>query len=523
MNRRTLELALQTVGLACAAVVGLGYLQGALALIAYPWDWGPDEGMALDAATRIGQGLSGIYSHTLPPWPWAYGPLVPWTLALAGAAGPGLARARVVAALWVLALLLSVFVLVRWRSGTAIALCATALVLSPFFYTSFFLLLRVDGPMCALWALAAVLLLPERLGRGADRLSGPRVLAGSLLLVAATLAKATAIIHALPLVAGWWLVDRRSLTRLAAATGAIGLAAFGWLQWTTDGGFLYVNSLLGKHPLLPWQIPFLLLGFVIVNVLALALLTAALVVGARSRSGPLRDGSVLLVLGGLLAVPLLAKGGSTFHYLLPVGVALTVWLGRIAGALATQHQPWRAGIVGVLGAAALATALTRPFPLPDARARATARAFYALVHDSVTRSHGPLLALRPDYAHVIARAAARGRCRRQLLFPRQPRRARHRDRAASARALDLLGRRVGAVVLSRGGWLEAGARRRISAGGHLPAALLLRPGDLRRPSSALRGAPPADDPALGGLLAGRLGTGCLAAAAARPGSEPVES
>ena len=381
----------------------LVYAHGAAHIVRYRWDWSPDEGMAIDAALRLRDGWSAIYGHTLSPWPWGYGPLLPAALRpLVAAAGPGLLLPRLLAALWTAGLLLAVFWIVRRSAGPALALGATALATVPFAYGFYYLLVRVDGPMCALWLLAAAVVLPRRLGRGEDRLSAARAAAGGVLLAAATLVKATAAVHALPLVLAWWLVDRRSFVRLALASGATALLASAALQWASGGGFLWASGLWTLHPHFPGQRWLILALFA--RATAPALLLAAGLALAAERTGVelRRESACALVVGGLAAVPLLSKSGATWNYLLPLLAALAVWSGTLAGALARRRPGWQPALVALLGAVAMAGAVPAPFPLPDETAALTADAFYGLVSARLEARPGPLLALRPDYAYVVA-------------------------------------------------------------------------------------------------------------------------
>jgi hypothetical protein len=382
----------------------LAYAHGAAGIVRYPWDWSPDEGMALDAALRLRDGWAAIYGRTLSPWPWGYGPLLPALLRpVVAAAGTGFLAPRLVAALWTAGLLLAVFWIVRRGSGAALALGATALATVPFPYGFYHLLVRVDGLMCALWLAGAAVLLPERLERGSETLAPRRAVAGGLLLAAASLVKASAALHGLPLVLAWWLVDRRGFVRLAVVTGAAGLAAALLLQWTTGGGFLWASGLWALHPHFPAQRWLILAAFA--RATAPVLLAAVGVAVAASRCGVAlhRQPALVLVGGGLLAIPLLSKSGATWNYLLPLAVAQAVATGVLAGALAARRPAWRPALQAAIGAAALATAVGAPFPVPDEAAARTAGAFYGLVRARLDERPGPLLALRPDYAYVVAR------------------------------------------------------------------------------------------------------------------------
>jgi hypothetical protein len=224
---------------------------------------------------------------------------------------------------------------------------------------------------------------------------------GSAFLLAAVLTKPTAALHALPLVLGWWFVERPSLLRLGVVVGGAGAAALAALQWATGGGFVHVNRLWGLHPHFASQTPLILGGFILETAPHLALLGAGIVVAWLLGAKPHRSSAILLVAGGALAIPMLSKSGASWNYLLPLHVGVAVLLGQVAGTIARLRPAWSAGIGALLGAVALAVGLARPFPLPDERAASTAEAFYGLVRESVTESGAPLLALRPDYAYVV--------------------------------------------------------------------------------------------------------------------------
>ena len=137
------------------------------------------------------------------------------------------------------------------RAAPTWAAAGVALYLAPFDLTFWHALVRVDGPMIALWLSAAVPLLPRSLGNGDASCLRAAGRAGTALLLAAVLFKPTAALHGAPLVLGWFLVDRRSAWRLVAAMGIAGLAALLGLQVATAGGFLWVNRLWALHPTVP--------------------------------------------------------------------------------------------------------------------------------------------------------------------------------------------------------------------------------------------------------------------------------
>ena len=85
--------------------------------------------------------------------------------------------------------------------------------------------------MIALWLLASVPLLAPWGTRAPEPLSGRRIALVSGLLLLASLTKATAAVHALPLVLAQWRADRRSAWRLWATLGATAATAVALLQW----------------------------------------------------------------------------------------------------------------------------------------------------------------------------------------------------------------------------------------------------------------------------------------------------
>ncbi len=402
-RERLPALAATVVALAASLAVIAGYLLRARALVAYPWDWSPDEGLYLDHARRLVEAPASLHARSFVPFPSAYGPVLPLLLApIAAAGGRALFGARLVALGWTLAGTLAVFVLVRRRATWLLALAGCALALASFDISFWHMLVRPDGPMLALLLLAAIPLLPAALVAGSDRLSPGRIAGGAVLVVAAALAKATAVVHAAPLVLGWLLVDRRSAVRLALAVGAAGLAAVLALQWLTAGGFLWVNRIWSYHPSVAW-----LPGVVAFDFLKLAwpllLVAAASVLAAAERLQVLRDGAVLLVAGALAVLPLTAKYGASWNYLVPAVPALAVLSARswaIPGN-ALQGIPRPVAGAAFLAVAALVLSLTRTFPLPTAEDERTGRAFYAYVADLAREGRGPILAVRPELAYYL--------------------------------------------------------------------------------------------------------------------------
>jgi len=413
LRERLPALVATAVAATASVVVLFAYLVRAGALVAYPWDWSPDEGLYLDHARRLVEAPGALHARSFVPFPSAYGPVLLLLLApVIDASAGALFAARLVALGWTLAGTIAVYLLVRRSAPPLLALAACALALTPFDVTFWHMLVRPDGPMLAFLLLAAVPLLPAALAPGADRLSTGRLGLGTALVLAAVLAKATAAIHAAPLVLGWLLVDRRSGVRLALWLGVTGLAALLTLQWLTAGGFLWANRVWSYHPSAPW-----LPGVVVADFLGLAwplvLLGLATLLAAGDRASALRDGSVLLLAGALLVLPLTTKSGASWNYLVPAVPALAVATARwwAAGA-ALGGIPRATAGAALIAVVALVLGLTRPFPLPTPEDERTARAFYAFVKDHTRASGGPILAIRPEFAyfHVGQPVEMEGSC-----------------------------------------------------------------------------------------------------------------
>ncbi len=190
------------------------------------------------------------------------------------------------------------------------------------------MLVRVDGPMVALWLWAAAALLPRELSRGADTLSWRRLLFGAGLLLAAVLVKPTALLCGAPLVVGWFLVARRSALRLSVATAVPGPAILLVLQWLTAGGFVWVTGLWRVHPTAPGLAAGILAHFLSLTWPVLLTVAIAGLLASTAKGRPLREASLLLGVGGLAVVPLLGKSGASWNYLIPFYASLVVIAGR---------------------------------------------------------------------------------------------------------------------------------------------------------------------------------------------------
>jgi hypothetical protein len=391
--------------LATALGVALAYGACAWVLFGYPWDWSPDEGIALDYGRRLLQAPETLYPREAVPFPAAYTPLLPVLMApvVAWSAEP-LRFARFLACAWTILVGSAAYALVRSRSGAAVSLATAALVFAPVDLSYWYLLIRVDGPMVALWLLAAAFLLPARLERGTDRLSRGRLWGGALALLGSVLAKPTALVHALPLVLGWFLVDRDSGRRLCVTLASLGLALLLLLEWLTSGGFLWTMSLWGTHPRQAGLLTSLLVMFLERSLpIWIFAATGLVYAGCCTRAG-WRDGAWLLLLGGLLGVPLLSKSGAWWNYMLPALCGAAILGGRLWGVAPDPATPRWSGMLRLhdLAPAAVATlalglVLTRTFPLPSNQDAKTAEFFYTFLKERGR----PILATQPEYAYFL--------------------------------------------------------------------------------------------------------------------------
>ena len=465
-RERLLARGLTTAAVTASLLVLATYLVKAWALVEYPWDWSPDEGLQLDWGRRAALGLRELYGRSTVPFPAVYGPGLPLLLAPLAPLGPAMLQAaRVLAVSWTALGAFAVFKLARPAAGRIGALVAVALSLAAFDYSVWWMLVRPDGPMLALWLLAAATLLPPRLARGADTLAWRRIALGSALILAAVVTKPTVVIYGAPLVVGWLAVDRRSALRLALALAAAGVLLVLLLEWLTAGSFLWLTR--------AWALQATQAGLALVILEhagaslwpLIAFAAAALAVARKRRGELLRDGSLLMVAGAALITPFLNKHGASWNYMLPLVPALSVLAVRW-WALALATRPRAGGLRLALAAGALlALALGRTdhFPVPSALDQRTARAFYRFVVEHTTRSGGPILATRPELAYFLVGQSVEmeGASFAPL--------ARYRIPGPDLVLQRLLERRYTLIVelhpLPEGGWAEAAAEGYRHAGG----------------------------------------------------------
>lgn len=380
----------------------LMFLAVGVRLWAYPWDWSPDEGLALDYARRLMTGAPALYGSTAVPFPDFYGPVLPALLAPAVAwSDAPLASARLIALLWCGAIAALVAVVVRRAGSPALALLAAGLALAPLRLTVFLLLVRWDGPLMALWLAAAAALLPASLEPGADRLGGRRAALGGAAILLGVLTKPTAVLLGAPLVLGWARVDPPGFRRLATRLTIAGGLLFGLMLLATDGGYAWSLSSWRAHRSVGGQL-LRVLSFTLYYSWAVQLFAIGGIVACRRRGvAVLAESSWLLWLGAACVIPLLSKAGAAANSLLPLVVATAILGARLwAQALANGR---RARFGPVLGAVCcLALGLTTGPRLPDRADEITSRFFYDLVLELSRDRQRPLLATTPDYAYFLA-------------------------------------------------------------------------------------------------------------------------
>ena len=215
-----------------------------------------------------------------------------------------------------------VYALVRGEKGDKLAaLCGCAFFAASYWPTGrWFDLARVDS-LYVFFALAGAFAI--RHGRHP---AWP--FAAGLLFCLACLTKQTAAVIALPLFA-WCLAFRpRELLRLIGSFTVFSLAAFAWLQWSSDGWFGYcMFGLSSGHPLKARGVEtFLLRDLALQIPIALTLIAAAVVVGRREWPRSASQGFLLaLVAGGVIASFVIRiKVGAWTNNLMPAYAVLAV-------------------------------------------------------------------------------------------------------------------------------------------------------------------------------------------------------
>lgn len=414
MERQRVERLIEVAAVASGVAAFVVVLAHALRLLAYPYDWSPDEGLAFEQARRLLDDPRSLYGRRIVPYPAVYGLGLPALLAPGLAVFPdirlSLLVGRSIAIAWTICFACAVYLLVRRSAGRALAVAAASLTLLPLSLSFWHLIVRADGLMHACWVLAALPLLPRRLERGADRLGWRRIAAGCALLFAAALAKPTGVLHGAPLVLGWLLVDVVSFARLSLALAALGAAWVVGMQWATAGGYLWVTLVWSTHRFVPEQTSGILLYFLRQTFPVWLFTLAGIASRALRRGRPLSESAWLLLAGGFASVPILGKGGATAHYLLPLLTAVPVLGSRLFGAPEGSAARTRSLHEVTGGAVAAAAALTlmafHPGTLPTSRDEATARAFYDFVVAASRDARRPLLAVTPDWAYFVAGQAA---------------------------------------------------------------------------------------------------------------------
>jgi hypothetical protein len=381
-----------------SALMSLGmFAVHAFDLATYPWDWDPGEWGTFDSALRLLNSGPPLYPRdTVVPIPQTYGPTLAVLLLPILALGktPYFAGRLLMLGI-ALSISLAAYLLVRRRSSRAVASACASLILAPFDQSFWYVLVRVDAVMIALWLWAAVLALPPSLRPSRESLSWRRACLAGFVLALAALTKATAIVLGATMIGGWMLVNRRLAWRLAVGTAAAGGVLVLLLQALTRGGFL-PTLLLQRHlPYRAEQIASLLAEALRFNWEAVALFIAALGWCLWRRDGRWRDGAWVLWAAGPTMLPFLGKIGAVFNYLLPFFAGQAILLGRLldednpadvaaARRIALRDLALAAAVAGI--------ALTHPFPSPDAQDRITSQTFFRFVK---TRG-APVLAAQPE-------------------------------------------------------------------------------------------------------------------------------
>ncbi len=413
------DVGVGTVAVAVLAVLLLArFLVHAATLAGYPWDWDPSEGQAIDGAMRLLDAPGTYFSTTAAaPTSQPYPPLFS-ILCLPGVAafGASLAVARIVACAATVALLVAVVILARRAGPPWLALAAAAVVVVDESRSFWLVLARVDSLLVALLVWATVVAMPRTLARHGDVLDPRRALVGAALLTLAAFAKQTAVLHALPLLAAWLVVDPRSALRLGAALGVAGALSAALLVAVWGDAVVAGQAALAGHPWKAAQVTSNVLRFakddgahLIGALVAAAVLARAAAAGRSAETAEAAEraatrpalaaltaapSSLVLVAMGLVAVPLIGKHGAMWNYFLLLHVAgVLLFVELMARTL--PLRPWLApaAVTLALGWGAL----RGPFPLPDDEDRRTG----AVIYDLVRERGAPVLATKLDLLYPL--------------------------------------------------------------------------------------------------------------------------
>jgi hypothetical protein len=389
------------IPLVVGVVALVAFVGPALTLVLYPFDWAPEEGLALDYARRFGSSPETLYpsSGTAVPFPLAYTPLFPLLLApvLDLFAAPFVGPRLVVCAL----LVCLVIVLRQLIGGTQ----RTALLAIAFAFTNgkmfaYLAIVRVDLPMIVGAFAFLLVVLPAAIDARDERITWRRAALASAILALAMLTKPTAVVYVLPACAAWLVIDRPSAARLATACTIALVAVFVGLELVTDGGFGKTMSLWGTHPSLPHRVQTILTTTIAYAWPTLVPVVVILAVAGPLRRALLKDGAVLIALGAFTVLPLVLKAGAFYTYFIPPLLGVAVWIGRALSLLPTTRA--RRSAEGAVLVMALFCLFARQLPLPDDDDLKTAQAFFGFIETVTSTSDAPIIATRPDFAYVVA-------------------------------------------------------------------------------------------------------------------------
>lgn len=394
MPERPVRLVTRAAAVAASTLAIVLLLVQSWRIASYPFDWSPDEGLAHDYGARFRTDPASLYPAGGIPFPDAYGPLLPALLALV-TAEPSIPAGRVLAGLWTLLTAAAAYRLARREGSALVGVVGALAALHPFSIMSWSLLARSDGLMLALWLWSAVCLLPREVGRGADRLDARRLALGGGLLFLSVTAKASAVVHGIPLVLVWAVVDGRSFWRLAGLMGMLGAAWVFALQALTSGSYLASLSSWTYHGHSVEQAAQILRFSLQSDAGGVLALAAAAGLSLRSGLAMRSMNAWVLILGGLATVPMLAKSGAAFNYMLPLVAGLGIAAAQGAARLETRRPLAARWILAGLAVWFLLAPAPR---LPTGEDRRTSAFFYQATGGVAPGE--PILALTPDWLYV---------------------------------------------------------------------------------------------------------------------------